>query len=139
MRNSHIVVVLRINHGVQVVRLRYSIITDNIRKYESNSFFRRFEMIRNLYAKNSLLVIGALLCSPAAFAASGGSGANVESMFQQILDILQGVSVVVVTVAVIWAGYKTLFKGAGLMEVAGPLMGAILIGAAPWLAQILVG
>lgn len=74
-----------------------------------------------------------------AMAAAGGSGTNVNSMFQEILGILQSLAVVVVTVAMIWAGYKTLFKGAGLMEVAGPLMGAILIGSAPWLADILVG
>ncbi len=96
-------------------------------------------MIRKNYVNSTLLASGLLLlCSPA-FAAAGGSGNNVNSMFNEILGILQGLSVVVVTVAVIWAGYKTLFKGAGLMEVAGPLMGAILIGSAPWLADLLVG
>ena len=43
------------------------------------------------------------------------------------------------TIAILWAGYKVLFKGAALMEVAGPLMGAVLIGAGPWIAEILVG
>lgn len=83
-------------------------------------------------------VVSSLVASPA-FAAAGGSGTDVNTLFTEILGVLQGVSVVVVTCAVIWAGYKTLFKGAGLQEVAGPLMGAILIGAAPWLADILVG
>lgn len=90
------------------------------------------------HLKTSALVAASFILSSPAFAA-GGSGNNVNSMFQEILSILQSLSVVVVTVAVIWAGYKTLFKGAGLMEVAGPLMGAILIGSAPWLAEILVG
>lgn len=71
--------------------------------------------------------------------AAGGTGATVSSLFEEILTILQGLSVVVVTIAILWAGYKVLFKGAALMEVAGPLMGAILIGAAPWLAELLVG
>ena len=79
------------------------------------------------------------LLSPPSFAAAGGTGTTINSLFEQILTILQGLSVVVVTVAIIWAGYKVLFKGAALMEVAGPVMGAILIGAAPWLAELLVG
>ena len=78
-------------------------------------------------------------CSSAPAFAAGGSGTTVNSLFDQILTILQGLSVVVVTIAIIWAGYKVLFKGAALMEVAGPLMGAILIGAAPWIAELLVG
>ncbi len=83
-------------------------------------------------------VVGSLISSTA-LAAPGGTGTDVNTLFNEILTVLQGISVVVVTCAVIWAGYKTLFKGAGLTEVGGPLMGAILIGAAPWLAEILVG
>lgn len=84
-------------------------------------------------------VLGSVMSSPALAAGGSGAGADVNSLFTEILGVLQGVSVVVVTCAVIWAGYKTLFKGAGLGEVGGPLMGAILIGAAPWLAELLVG
>lgn len=86
----------------------------------------------------SLILATSLLYAVPALAA-GGSGSTVNTLFDQILTILQGLSVVVVTIAIIWAGYKVLLKGAALMEVAGPLMGAILIGAAPWLAGLLVG
>lgn len=99
------------------------------------------EILPMKFSKGLSSVVAAscmMLVSSQAFAA-GGTGTTVDSMFNEILGILQGLSVVVVTIAVIWAGYKTLFKGAGLMEVAGPLMGAILIGAAPWLAELLVG
>lgn len=88
--------------------------------------------------KKWVSLLGLAFASSQAFAA-GGSGSTVNSLFEQILTILQGLSVVVVTIAIIWAGYKVLFKGAALMEVAGPLMGAILIGASPWLADLLVG
>lgn len=88
--------------------------------------------------RNLGLLAAAAFGSMPAFAA-GGSGSTVNTLFDQVLSILQGLSVVVVTIAIIWAGYKVLFKGAALMEVAGPLMGAILIGAAPWLAELLVG
>ena len=71
--------------------------------------------------------------------AAGGTGANVESLFRSILTTLQGLGVVVVTIAIIWAGYKVLFKGVAIQEIGGPLAGAILIGAAPWLADLILG
>lgn len=70
--------------------------------------------------------------------AAGGSGTNVNTLFTTILSTLQGLGVVVVTIAIVWAGYKTLFKGVSIQEVGGPLAGAILIGAAPWLADLIL-
>ena len=79
----------------------------------------------------------ALLATPA-FAA-GGSGSSVDTLFNTILTTLQGLSLVVVTIAIMWAGYKMLFKGASIMDIGGPVLAAIAIGAAPWLAELLVG
>lgn len=89
--------------------------------------------------KNWLSFLSLALISSQTLAAGGSGASSVNSLFEQILSILQGLSVVVVTIAILWAGYKVLFKGAALMEVAGPLMGAVLIGAGPWIAEILVG
>lgn len=90
--------------------------------------------------KSNLLfpaLLAALMLCDSAFAAAGTQSVN--NMFQTILDILKGCSVVVVTIAICWAGYKILFTPAGLQQVWGPVLGAILIAAAPWLADLLVG
>lgn len=73
-----------------------------------------------------------------AFAAAG-TGSNLSSLFDQIQSQMTIVSLSVVTIAVIWAGYKVLFMGVQLQQVAGPLIGAILIAAAPWIASLIVG
>ncbi len=72
-----------------------------------------------------------------ALAASGTQSIN--TLFQQILTVLQGVSIVVVTIALVWAGYRVMYTEASIRQVAGPVMGAILVAAAPWLADLLVG
>ncbi len=82
-------------------------------------------------------VFSALCASVPAYAAS--SSTSVETLIETVLSTLQTLSVPVVTIALIWAGYKVLFKGAMLMEVAGPVLGAIVVGAAPWLAELVVG
>lgn len=81
-------------------------------------------------------ILGLALAN-SAFAAGGSQ--SVENLFQTILDVLQSASLVVVTIAIIWAGYKVLFVGNSMAEVSKPLLGAIMIGAAPWIAQLFVG
>lgn len=82
------------------------------------------------------LLAALMLCDPA-LAAAGTQSIN--NLFQTILTTLQGVSILVVTIAIVWAGYKVLYLGVNIQQVAGPLIGAILIAAAPWLADLLVG
>ena len=82
------------------------------------------------------LLAALMLCDPA-LAASGTQALN--NTLQTILGILQGCSLVVVTIAIGWAGYKILFTPAGIQQVWGPVLGASLIASAPWLAELLVG
>ncbi len=77
-----------------------------------------------------------VLASNAAMAAGGGL--NVESKFTAIRDVLQGCGVVVLTIAIMWAGYKIMFQGQTLREVAPPLLGAILFAGATGLAGLLI-
>lgn len=72
-----------------------------------------------------------------ALAAAGTQSVN--NLFQTILGVLQGVSLVVVTISILWAGYKMIFTAATIQHVAGPFLGAIVVAAAPWLAELLVG
>ena len=78
-----------------------------------------------------------VLASNAAMAAGGGLP-DVQSKFTAIRDVLQGCGVVVLTIAIMWAGYKIMFQGQTLREVAPPLLGAILFAGATGLAGLLI-
>ena len=82
--------------------------------------------------------VGLALLSGAAMAAGGVSGESIETLFETVLDALQMVSVPVVTIAVCWAGYKVIWGGSAIQEVGPLVVGAILIGASPWVAELLV-
>ena len=82
--------------------------------------------------------VGLVLLSGAAMAAGGVSGESIETLFETVLDALQMASVPVVTIAVCWAGYKVIWGGSAIQEVGPLVVGAILIGASPWVAELLV-
>lgn len=63
---------------------------------------------------------------------------KVNSFLDNVLMILRGASIAVVTIAVMWAGYKYLFKHADLAEVGKILAGGLLIGGAAELANFLL-
>lgn len=71
-----------------------------------------------------------------AFAAGGLD--KVNTFMDNVLAVLQGVSLVVVTIAIMWAGYKYLFKHADLAEAGKILAGGLLIGGAGELASYLL-
>ena len=64
---------------------------------------------------------------------------KVNTTVTNVNAILATISVGVVTIAVIWAGFKMIFQGARLADVANVLIGATLIGAAGAIASFLVG
>ena len=74
---------------------------------------------------------------PAASAAAGTQ--SVTNFFNTIEGTLQTVSLVVVTISVMWAGFRVLFMGNAFQEVAKPLLGGIMIGSAGWIASLFVG
>ena len=82
--------------------------------------------------------VGLALLSGAEMAAGGVSGESIETLFETVLDALQMASVPVVTIAVCWAGYKVIWGGSAIQEVGPLVVGAILIGASPWVAELLV-
>jgi type IV secretion system protein VirB2 len=53
--------------------------------------------------------------------------------------MLTGAGVLVLTVAIIWVGYKMIFAGARFSDVAHILIGGILIGGAATFASWLLG
>ena len=93
-----------------------------------------------IFSKTKSLTLMALL-SLVANTAFGAipQGQEVNALFETILKYLNGASIAVVTIALLWAGYKVLFQGNTIQEIAKPLLGAVLIGSAPWIAQLLLG
>lgn len=70
--------------------------------------------------------------------ASGGAEAKVVAFFSRIENILRTVSVGVITVALMWAGYKVGWTDAGIRDVSKPVMAAFIIGGAAEFARFLL-
>lgn len=63
---------------------------------------------------------------------------KVNDTVVNVNTILATISIAVVTIAIIWAGFKMIFQGARLSDVANVLIGATLIGGAGAMASYLV-
>lgn len=83
------------------------------------------------------LIPAALLATSVPAMADGFSKAS--SLLDKVSTGLLALSIVTVTIAVLWVGYKVLFAGNTLRECAPIIMGAILIASASEIARLLVG
>lgn len=87
------------------------------------------------------LLIAAMIFMPEAYAGSGAAGAagtKIQGFFADISGILKTVSVVVITIAIIFSGYQIAFAHKRISDVAPILIGALLIGGASQIAAMLV-
>ena len=64
---------------------------------------------------------------------------KVNTTVTNVNAILVTISIAVVTIAIIWAGFKMIFQGARLSDVANVLIGGTLIGGAGAMASYIVG
>ena len=62
-----------------------------------------------------------------------------KTMLTKVEEGLRGLSLVTVTIAVLWVGYKVLFGGSTIKECAPIIIGAIIIASAAEVARLLVG
>jgi type IV secretory pathway VirB2 component (pilin) len=87
---------------------------------------------------STLVVIAllALMVVEPAFAQGGLD--KVNTFATNMVSILQGISITVVTGAIMWAGYKFLFAHAQMAEVLKIVAGGLLIGGASALASYLL-
>lgn len=83
----------------------------------------------------ALLLLATLLLPGLAFAQDDIVGTTC-GFFSNISKVLNAISIVVVTIAVIFTGYKVAFAHARIAEVAPVMIGAILIGAASQIAKM---
>lgn len=63
---------------------------------------------------------------------------QITTTVANVQDILITISIAVVTIAIIWAGFKMIFQGARLADVANVLIGGTLIGGAAAFATFIV-
>ena len=63
---------------------------------------------------------------------------KINDTVTNINTILVTISIAVVTIAIIWAGFKMIFQGARLADVANVLIGGTLIGGAAAFASYIV-
>ena len=63
---------------------------------------------------------------------------KINTTVTNVNTILVTISVAVVTIAVIWAGFKMIFQGARLADVANVLIGGTLVGGASAFASYIV-
>ena len=96
---------------------------------ESKRFFYFFMIAFVLYAM--------------AFTAEAGLGGGdaqekIVGFFGNIKSILDAISIVVVTIAIIFAGYQIAFANKRIADVAPILIGGVLIGAATQIAKLLI-
>lgn len=94
--------------------------------------------VRNASKYASLLgLISFYMYSAMAYASSGGL-TQVDDFMEKIRQILWDASIPIVTVAIMWAGYKFLFKHADFVECAKIVAGGLLIGSASAIASYLL-
>ena len=85
---------------------------------------------------NARLVLAALAGTPLGVLAQGFD--KINTTVTNINAILVTISVAVVTIAIIWAGFKMIFQGARLADVANVLIGGTLVGGAAAFASYIV-
>lgn len=96
---------------------------------------RRLPHLRQLSPLSWVLIVGAALHSRPAFAQGFD---KINTTVTNVEAILVVISVAVVTIAIIWAGFKMIFAGARLADVANVLIGGTLIGGAAAFASYIV-
>ena len=90
----------------------------------------------NLRRASIAPVVPALALLPRLVAAQGFD--KINTTVTNVQAILVTISIAVVTIAIIWAGFKMIFQGARLADVANVLIGGTLIGGAAAFASYIV-
>ena len=80
----------------------------------------------------------AVLCTLSSQALAQGFD-KINTTVTNVNTILVTISIAVVTIAIIWAGFKMIFQGARLADVANVLIGGTLVGGAAAFASFIVG
>ena len=82
-------------------------------------------------------LLAALLLAAQRLAVAQGFD-KINTTVTNVNTILVTISIAVVTIAIIWAGFKMIFQGARLADVANVLIGGTLVGGAAAFASYIV-
>ncbi|HFJ0578163.1 TPA: TrbC/VirB2 family protein [Shigella sonnei] len=96
-----------------------------------------FNKLKAICSRASTYILAPLVSvvSPV-FAADGFRRAN--TIMEKVSNGLHGLAAVTITVAVIWIGYKTLWKGESLSQCGYIIIGGILIGGGSEIGALLM-
>ena len=97
---------------------------------------------RTLKTMAMAVAFAGLVFAPQVFAQGGNFGGTDEKVcgfFDNVKGLLNLISIAVVTIAVIFAGYQIAFAHKRIGDVAPILIGGVLIGAAGQIARMLLG
>jgi len=85
----------------------------------------------------TIVIVSALLAAlPRLVSAQGFD--KINTTVTNVNTILVTISIAVVTISIIWAGFKMIFQGARLGDVANILMGGTMVGGAAAFASYIV-
>ena len=95
--------------------------------------------LRQIFNPNVLafIVMCVLMALLPQFASAQGFD-KINTTVTNVNTILVTISIAVVTIAIIWAGFKMIFQGARLADVANVLIGGTLVGGAAAFASFIV-
>ena len=86
--------------------------------------------------RTATLLAALLVLAPRLAMAQGFD--KINTTVTNVNTILVTISIAVVTIAIIWAGFKMIFQGARLADVANVLIGGTLVGGAAAFASYIV-
>jgi len=87
-------------------------------------------------ARIATLLVALFVLAPSGAVAQGFD--KINDTVTNVNAILITISIAVVTIAIIWAGFKMIFQGARLADVANVLIGGTLVGGAAAFASYIV-
>lgn len=93
--------------------------------------------VRHFIRRSAPALAAPLLASVSQMALAQGFD-KVNTTVTNVNTILVTISIAVVTIAIIWAGFKMIFQGARLADVANVLIGGTLVGGAAAFASYIV-
>ena len=85
-----------------------------------------------------LVYLTPFILTNVALAAGGGGIDKVNDFMQNLSTALYGIGAVVLTIAFMWAGFKVMFQGQTLREVAPVFIGGVIVGSASAIAAYLI-
>jgi type IV secretion system protein VirB2 len=94
--------------------------------------------MNNLHRLTRLANAAARLGTLTPLLASAQGFDKINTTVTNVNAILVTISIAVVTIAIIWAGFKMIFQGARLADVANVLIGGTLVGGAAAFASYIV-